>query len=63
VPIESEAKSVPNNMEVRCPQCGQISPKIDISRDIYGCPNCTLQFEAIIEISWDSKHYSKQESR
>jgi len=58
--IESEPRAIPNNIEVRCPQCGQTSSKADITKDIYECPNCTLQFEALIEISWDSKHYSRR---
>ena len=61
MPIETEAKSIPNNVEIRCPQCGQVSHKMDITRDIYKCPNCTLQFEALIELSWDSKHYTKKQ--
>ena len=60
MPIESWSVSIPNNTEVRCPQCGQISKKVDVTKDIYECPNCTLQFEALIEISWDSKHCSKK---
>ena len=58
--IETEIRDIPNNLAVRCPQCGRISKRIDITKDIYECPNCTLQFEAIIEISWDSKHYSRK---
>lgn len=59
MPIETEAKSIPNNVEVRCPQCGAVSDKVNITKDIYECPNCTLQFEALIELSWDSKHYTR----
>ena len=60
MPIESESRSIPNNVGIRCPQCGQIGRKVDVTKDIYECPNCTLQFEALIEITWDSKHYSKK---
>jgi len=58
--IETENKSIPNGVEVRCPQCGCVSNRVDIVKDIYECPNCILQFEAIIEILWDSAHYSKK---
>jgi len=57
--IESELKSIPHNTEIRCPQCGQVSRKVDIVKDIYECPNCYLQFEALIELSWDSRHYTR----
>jgi len=57
--IESESRPIPNTFAVRCPQCGQFSKKLDITKDIYECPNCTLKFEALIKISWDSKHYSR----
>ena len=57
--IESETREIPGNVEVRCPQCGQISKRIDIIKSIYECPNCLLQFEAVIEVSWDSKRYSR----
>jgi hypothetical protein len=60
MPIESESRSLPDNIETRCPQCGQISKKIDDVKEIYECPNCLLQFEALIEISWDSNHYSRK---
>ena len=60
MPIESESKPIPNNTEIRCPQCGQVSHKVDIIKGIYECPNCYLQFEALIELSWDSKHYTKR---
>ena len=59
MPIETESRAIPNDTEIRCPQCGQVSHKVDI-RDIYECPNCILQFEALIELSWDSKHYTRQ---
>ena len=58
--IETEAKAIPNGTEVRCPQCGQVSHRMDATKDIYECPNCTLQFEALIELSWDSKHYTRK---
>jgi len=58
--IESESRSLPNDVEVRCPQCGHISEKSDITRDIYECPNCCLQFEVLMKIAWDSKHYSRK---
>jgi len=60
MPIETEAKSIPNDIAIRCPQCGQASRKVDITKDIYECPNCTLQFEALIELSWSSKHYTRK---
>ncbi|KKM82971.1 hypothetical protein LCGC14_1314060 [marine sediment metagenome] len=58
--IETEARSMPNDVEIRCPQCGQVSRRRDIIKDIYECPNCTLQFEALIELSWDTKHYTRR---
>lgn len=58
--IESESKSLPNNVELRCPQCGHISERVDITKDIYECPNCCLQVEALMETAWDSKHYSRK---
>jgi hypothetical protein len=42
--IESESRSIPSSVEVRCPQCGQVSKRIDITRDIYECPNCLLSY-------------------
>jgi len=59
MPIESESRDIPDNIEIRCPQCGQISTKIDDVKSIYECPNCTLQFQVLIEVCWDSKHYSR----
>ena len=59
MPIETEAKSLPDWVEIRCPQCGQVSRKVDVTKDIYECPNCTLQFEALLELSWDSRHYRR----
>jgi len=56
--IESETRSIPT--EVRCPQCNLPNKQVDVKRDIYECPNCGLQYEATIEISWDSKHYSRR---
>ena len=61
MPIETEAKSIPNDIVIRCPQCGQVSRKVDSTKDIYECPNCTLQFEALIELSWDLKHYTRKQ--
>ena len=58
--IESESRSIPNNVEIRCLQCGQVSHKVDIIKDIYECPNCLLQFEALLELTWDSKHYTRR---
>ncbi len=58
--IETESKSIPSDTAVRCPQCGQVSHKVDVTKDIYECPNCTLQFEALMELSWDSKHYTRK---
>ena len=60
MPIETESIAIPSDTVVRCPQCGQVSSKVDATKDIYECPNCTLQFEALIELSWDSKHYSRR---
>jgi len=60
MPIETGSFSIANNVEIRCPQCGQVSCKVDVTKDIYECPNCTLQFEAMIELSWDSKHYTRK---
>ena len=60
MPIESNSYSVPNNVEIRCPKCGQTSNKADITKNIYECPNCLLQFQALIELAWDSKHYTRR---
>ena len=59
MPIETETRPLP--IATRCPQCGRVCHKGDITKDIYECSNCTLQFEAVIELSWDSKHYSRKE--
>jgi len=33
---------------------------LEIARkDIYECPNCILQSDALITITWDSEHYQK----
>jgi predicted RNA-binding Zn-ribbon protein involved in translation (DUF1610 family) len=59
MPIETESRTIPNDVVVRCPQCGHPGKKLDVRREIFECPNCLLQFEAMIEISWDSKHFTK----
>ena len=59
--IESELRPIPQSLDIRCPQCGQISKNMDVTKDIFECPNCALQFEAVIDVSWDSKHYSRKE--
>ncbi len=61
--IQSETRKLPDELKPTCPQCGQRSVlKSDVRLDdcIYECPNCTLQFEATIEISWDSEHYFRK---
>ena len=53
-------KRLDENIKVRCPQCGQSCSRMDVTKDIFECPNCILQFEAVISISWDSKLYTRK---
>jgi transcription elongation factor Elf1 len=62
MPIQKEVRELPEELEPACPRCGQRCRCISKGRMnecIYGCGDCGLQFEAVIELSWDSRHYSK----
>jgi len=54
--IKSKTLALPEEIEPHCPKCGQrcrTKVPAGLNDCVYECGDCGMQFEAVIELSWN----------